>query len=807
MHDLRLAFRSLLRSPGYAAVVVATLALGIGGTTAMFTLVDGVLLKPLPYPEPDRLTALYERIPEVVDRYPVLPVNAHHLRQWSGKAGSFERLALYTWRDETLLDLGEPRRIPVMQVSVDFFSTLGVRVQTGRDFEAGENEPDRGVSVIVTESFRRRELGSDAQALGRKFVLNARLYEVIGVLPPDFRLFNPNSDFSPFGSDVARIEVFRPLELRPERLIPNGEFNYAAIGRMKSGVSVEQAESELNVVQAAVASEAEGIDALEAVVVPLRESTVGGSEAALWIGMAAVGVVLLIGCVNISNLALVRAGRLTTEYATRAALGASRVSLSGRAAAESLLLAAAGGFAGLALASATVSWLGARIDLPVLDELAVDWRAGAFALGVTALSALLFGLAPAWLAAGSNPARVMRSDSRGTVAARGARRLRDALATGQVALSVGLLIIAALLGRSLSAVLTQDRGFESARTALGSVALPPANYDPDGRARAMGSILDRVQAIPGVQAAGVISRLPLTAEFFVAPIIAAEAVPIPPLERPQANFRFASPGYFDAMGIPFLSGESFTENREIEKQAVISARAAELLWPGQDAVGRRIRLGNDETMLTVRGVVANVPVQSLEAGASSVVYRPYWDRPADSMALAVRSTLSTEALTAASREAIWAVDPNTPALQLEPAANLVRAATSTRRFQSAILAVFAATALGLACLGVYGVLAQSVGSRTREIGLRMALGARAAELRKQILLQGMRPVAIGLGIGIVSALVASRYLESLLFQVSPLDPVAYVGAAMLLAAAAAAACYLPARRAGRVEPAVALRND
>ena len=807
MHDLRLALRSLLRSPGYLGVVVATLALGIGGTTAMFTLVDGVLLKPLPYPEPDRLTALYERIPEVVDRYPVLPVNAHHLRQWSAKAGSFEKLALYTWRDETLLDLGEPRRVPVMQVSVDFFSTLGVRVRTGRDFRPGENEPDRGASVIITESFRQRELGADAPAVGRKFTLNARLYEVVGVLPPDFLLFNPKNDFSPFGSDVAQIEIFRPVELRPERLIPNGEFNYAAIGRMKSNVSVDQAESELNVVQAAIAREADGIDSLEAVVAPLRESTVGGSEAALWLGMAAVGVVLLIGCVNISNLTLVRASRLTTEYATRSALGASRASLSRRAAAESMLLAAAGGIAGLMLASTTVAWIGPQVDLPVLGQHTINWRAGFFTIAVSGLRALLFGLAPALRAAGADPARAMRSDSRGGVASRGVRRLQSALAAGQVALSVSLLIVAALLGRSLSAVLTKDRGFEASQTVLGSVSLPPANYDPEGRARAMGSILDRIQAIPGVQAAGLISQLPLTAEFFVAPIIAAEAGPIPPLERPQANFRFASPGYFDAMRIPFLGGESFRESRGGERQAVISARAAELLWPGLDPVGRRIRLGNDETMLTVRGVVANVAVQSLEAAPSAVVYRPYWDRPADSLALAIRSTLGAQALTAASREAIWSVDPDTPAIQFEPAANLVRAATSSRRFQSAILAVFAATALGQACLGVYGVLAQSVGSRTREIGLRLALGARTAELRKQILLQGMRPVAIGLGLGIVSALVAGRWLESLLFEVSPLDPVAYLGAAVLLATAAAAACYLPAQRAAKIEPMHALRIE
>ena len=809
MQDLRYAFRTLVKRPGYTAIVVATLALGIGGTTAMFSLVDGVLLKPLPYPEPDRLTLVFESIPAF--RHPFILVDAGHFLRWTKEAESFESLALFTWDEETVTQLGYPTRIGVVKVWSTFFPTLGVTTRLGRSFLEEENEQGRGTSVIVTDRFWRRKLEADPDVLGREIVLNGRSYEIVGVLPSSFRFFEP-SRISTFGTELASVDLFRPIEFDPKVV---GQYNYAALGRLRRGVSAEQAEAELNVLQAAIGAElAQKIGQeveLKGLLKPLGETLLGNSRSGLFLAFGAVGLLLLIGCVNVANLALGRAGERQTEFATRAAVGASRARLFRQVLAESLSLAILGGVAGVVLALAIVAWFRSQglIDLPRLEEIAIDVRTLVFAVAATTLSGLLFALIPAVKVSGAQPQRMLSGADRGGIGSAGARRLGEALAASEVALSAALLVVAGLLTHSLFEVLNRERGFETAGAATARISLPPAKYrEPETRTAAMRSILDRINEIPGVEAAGVVTLLPLTRENNVIFVVAAEAGPLPVLEWPTANLRSASPRYFKAMGIRTLQGRVFREEESVERPVVISESVARRLWPGQDPVGREIRRENIKPPhLHVLGVVADVPVESLERDSTMVVYRPYWDRPRNSMALAVRSGRSPESLTPEVRRAIWAVDSQVPAVALEPVTELVTTSTADRRFQALLMLLFAGVALTLACLGVYGVLAHSVERRTNEIGLRMALGAKAPEVRRLVVRQGMRPVLWGLVVGVVSAVGISRVLESMLFEISPVDPLTLTVVPAVLLLAALAACSIPARRAAAVDPMTALRHE
>jgi putative ABC transport system permease protein len=513
--------------------------------------------------------------------------------------------------------------------------------------------------------------------------------------------------------------------------------------------------------------------------------------------------------VNVANLALGRAVENQLEFATRAALGAGRARLLRQVLVENLFLAAIGGAAGVGLALTIVAWFRSQVlfGLPRLHEVTIDLRTLAFAIVATGLSGLLFAVIPAIRASGARPQSILGGANRGR-GSRGSRRLGEVLAGGEVALSTALLVIASLLGHSLFEVLNKARGFETVGAATARISLPPAKYRAQEARIALRSIVDRVDEIQGVESAGVVSLLPLTQENDINPVVAAEAGPIPVLERPTANFRWASTGYFEAMGIRTLRGRVFREEESVARPVVISESVARTLWPGQDPVGREIReLDDKPPYLLVLGVVPDVPVESLETESTMVVYLPYWDRPRKSMALAVRTHRSLESLTPEVRRAIWAVDPDVPAVALEPVADLVAASTADRRFQVFLLLLFAGVALTLACLGVYGVLAQSIGRRTNEIGLRMALGAQASEVRRLVFREGMRPVLAGLVIGMIAALGFSRVLESMLFGVNPIDPLTLVVVPGVLLLAAWAACSVPARRAAAVDPMVALRYE
>jgi len=724
VRDFGYAGRTIRKNRAFSVTAVLTLALGIGGTTAVFSLVQGILLKPLPYPDPDRLVVVFESIPAVRDRYPVIPVNAAHFQTWREEAESLKDLALFKWDTYTLTGLGEPQQITVAQVSAGFLPTLGVAPRQGHGFTDQEDKPDTVHRVaVVTDSFWRRHFGEDAAIGAQTILLNGASHEIVGVLPAGFR-FPEFQRGSTFVADLPEVHILKPIEIPKSNLEPNGNFNYGALGRLRPGVSVAQAEAELNVLQAGIAQEfGQGMQ-LEGYVFPLRERIVSEAQRGLLLALGAVGLILLIACVNIANLALARGSARNRELAVRAALGAGSSALLRQSLVESLCLAVLGGVLGTAGAYVGVTLFvrGALADLPRLAEVGLDGAVLAFAALCIVGSSVLFGLAPAFRASRVDPQEILRRQGRGSTEGHGAGRLRNALAGTEVALTVLILIGAGLLLHSLFRVMNRERGFDES-VATAEISLPPA-YEPARRLEAQRAILGALDQLPGVGSAAFVTLLPVTRENNVNPILPKEAGPVPIMERPMANIRWASPGYFETLGIALKAGRVFQEGDGAEKPVVISESVARRLWPGEDPLGREIRQAEDKPpYLQVVGVVADVPVASLEGGSAMVVYRPFWEGPRLSMSLALRTTVDASSLAGAIRQAVWEVDPQIPAPDLKTMRQIVSDSVTERRFDTLLVSVFGCTSLLLACLGVYGVVSYSVVRRTNEMGIRMALGS------------------------------------------------------------------------------------
>ena len=805
--DFSYAGRAMRKSPSFTATAVLTLALGIGGTTAVFSLVQGILLKPLPYPDADRLVMVFESMAAVRDRYPMVPVNASHFLTWRDKADSFEDLALFAWDFRTLTGLGDPRQVTIGRVSSRFFSTIGVAPRQGRGFSDDEETSGNDRVVVVTDSFWKRHFGDDAVLGGQTILLNGAPFEVVGVLPAGFRF--PEFDRGlELWADVPEVDILKPVVVSKSELDWNGSYNYGCLARLRPGISMAQAEAELNVLQAGIAQEIGQDMQLEGYVFPMRERLVSQAQRGLVLALGAVSLILLIACVNIANLALARGSARKRELAVRAALGAGSFALLRQSLAENLGLAVLGGALGTAGAYAGVTLFvrEAFADLPRLAEVGLNGAVLAFAALCTLGSGLLFGLAPAFRAARVDPQKMLRGESRGTAESRGVGRLRGLLAGAEVGLSVLILIGSGLLLHSLFRVMSRERGFdENVVTAQVSLS---SNYTGERRAEAQREILRQLQHLPGIRSAGFVTLLPVTQEDNVNPILPKEAGPVPPMERPMANYRVASPGYFETLGIALRAGRIFQEGDGVEHPVMISESVAQRLWPGEDPVGREIREFTDKPpYLQVVGVVADVPVASLEGGSTMVVYRPFWESPRTTMSLALRTTVDVSSLAPAIRAAVWDVDPQIPAPELKTMRQIVSDSVTERRFDALLVSVFGGISLLLACLGVYGVVSYSVTRRTNEMGIRMALGSQPDQVRRLVLRQGMRPVMFGLLAGLLGAAGVARLLQSMLFEIGPLDPVTFVAVPTVLLLAALAACYFPARRAAHVNPVIALRYE
>jgi putative ABC transport system permease protein len=793
IRDARYAIRQLLMTPGFTAVAIVTLALGIGATTAMFSVVNGVLLRPLPYPEPDRLVIVHEVVPQY-GRFSVAPAT---FLDWRKQNTVFEHIAAFTAGSATLADAGGSERVSNAAVSSDVFDLLQVRPALGRGFSADEDAPGRNNVVVLSHGMWQRRFGGDQKILGRAIRLNGSQSTVIGVMPAGF--YFPS----------RQVEFWTPIAINPVKASRGGHF-LGVVARMKPGITVERADTEMKAISERLAVEYPDSANESAQVVGLHAQVTGVIRPALLTLFAAVGAVILIACANVANLLLVRAAARSREIAVRTALGAGRRRLVMQMLSESTVLAVAGGAIGLLLASFAVPAIGTLSagSIPRVDDVRIDATVLMFVTAISLVTGLLFGLAPAWQAARSNVSEVLKEGSR-SVASSGGRWVRSGLLIAEVALSIVLLVGATLLLRSFARLTGVDPGFQPDKVLTFRVALPRASYPEDHHRTAFfNTLLAKLDARPEITGAGIVQTLPMRGDYVLSFEIRGRAKPRPG-EEPSANHRAVSPDYFRTLGIPLVRGRAFTD-RDTEKApmvAVVDQSFVDRHFPDADPIGQGIDIGNgSDGFYEIVGVVGNVHHDGLDGNPSPTMYVPFNQDVFDAMWVAARTDGDPAGLAAVARQTLREIDATLPAFGMTPLATVVSDSIAQRRFSMLLLAGFAGVALFLAAVGLYGVVAYSVSQRTQEIGVRMAIGARHRDVIGMVVGGGMRLALAGTGIGLVAALALSRVVRTMVYGVTPLDPVSYVVTSCLLLAVAVLACYVPARRATRVDPITALRS-
>jgi predicted permease len=798
--DVYYALRRLRQAPAFTLVAVATLGLGIGATSAIFSVVHAVLLRPLPFPEPDRLVQVaqtWEGSPVVHSPQNFLDVEA--------QATSFSGLAAIDSSGVTLTGRGEATRLEGAEVSASFFDVLRVRPIHGRGFAAGENEPGRSKVAVLGHSLWRDRFGADPGVVGRAVPLNREPHLVVGIAPPGFRY--------PEGA-----EIWTPME-HDERFRSNsrGAWYLTVVGRLRDGTTVEGARQEVGTIAERLAraypADNEGVGGT---VIPLLEAMVGESRRALLVLLGAVGLVLLVACVNVANLLLARVAVRETELAVRAALGAGRRRLVRQLLTESLLLAVLGGAAGLLLSVAIVDALLALQPqgVPRLEEVSVNRAVVGFAAALSLLTTALFGAFPALQTSRRATAQALRQGSRGILTG-GRGHLRGGLVVGQIALAMVLVAGSALLLRSFALLLRVDPGFRT-DSALGfRVSLPDSAYAEDAQRLSFHDELQtKLAALPGVRSVGAVAGLPLTGRRFNISFTVDGRPEVPPAQQPTMEVRIATPGYFRTIGIPVLRGRAFAESDgpDAPQVVVLSESAVRRFFPGEEPIGRTIRLGlgrgrGRKAGGEVVGVVGDVKELGLAAASPPEIYLPYAQFPIQSMDVVLRTGVPPRSLAGAIERVVHGLDPELPVSRVATLDEVLARSVSEPRFYALLIGSFAGTALFLAALGLFGVMSYAVAQRTREIAVRVALGATGEELVRMVLREAFLLGATGVALGLGGALLLSRAIAGLLFALSPRDPATLAGVALLLLATALVAGYLPARRATRVDPAIALRSE
>ena len=815
--DFRYALRTLLRSPGFAFAAIATLALGIGAVTAIFSVFYAVLLKPLPYARPAELVALSTYIREMRDRFPSLPVTAHDFVEFRRDSRKLAQLAAIGPAGFNLTGHNgvsdEPERIFGARVSANLFALLGVMPEHGRAFLAGEDHPGRDHVVILSHDLWMRRFGGDPATVGRTLLLDGDKYQVVGIMPAGF-LFPTGKQLHPLMPLPGRADIWKPIAISDDDARAEDNWDYGVIARIAPGATLPQAQQELDAICAALSKTfpPEMHVSLGATLTPLKTLYAGDVRQGLLALLGAVGLLLAIACVNLANLLLARLGSRGREFATRAALGAPRFRLVRQTLAECITISIAGSLAGLVLA---------RIGTRALVALAPAGLAGVRTaslsgpvLWFTALASLAtsvaFGLIPALQTARRDLHGNLKEGSRGSTASLRSGRMRRLLVAVEVALSTGLLAVAGLLLHSFVRVLNVDRGFTVERILAADLALPEKQYTGDRPSFFVRELVESVRALPTVTAAGAVNALPLTGDYNTRTVFLPSDGPSR-ADRPVASHRIVTSGYFAAMQIPLLAGRYFRDD-EPAPAAIVSASLARRLWPGLSTnrvPGMQVSFdrGSSAPLITVVGVVKDITGDELEKEPLPTIYRPHAQEPFVTMTLVVRTTQDPEALAPAVRAAAWKLDPNLPIPNMKTMRGLMSSSVARRRFQMVLVLLFAALALALAIVGIYGVTSYAVARQTQEIGLRIALGAGQGKVIRGVLAQGLRPVLLGLAVGLLAARGGAVLIRGLLFRVDALDPVAFSGVIALLLAAAFAACYIPARRAARLDPVASLRAE
>ncbi|HEU4597852.1 MAG TPA: ABC transporter permease [Pyrinomonadaceae bacterium] len=807
--DFRFAGRVLSKNPGFTAVAVLTLALGIGINTAIFSVVNAILLRPLSYPDPEQLVLLNHNYPKIDLKASVSAPGYKHYRE---NAKSFEGIAAMSfWSANLTGDGGEPERLQGMTTSANLFPLLRAEAERGRVLLPEEEEKGRDRVAVITDGLWRRRFGSDPNLVGKRVSLNGESYEIVGIMPPDFQ----------FGREIGlTIEIWSPLTFTPQQLSMDniGRENLFVLTRLKPGVSFEQAQAEMNAIA----------DSLRAQLMPgltvndwglklteMSETVVGEVRPMLWMLLGAVGLVLLIACANVANLLLARSAVRQKEIAIRTALGAGRGRVIRQLLTESVLLAVVGGALGLLLATWGVDLLLSfnESKIPRAYEVGVDLWVLGFTVGVSLLTGVLFGLAPALQASKVDLHDALKEGGRS--GAGGMKKgARSALVVAEMALALVLLICAGLLIKSFAQLQQVNPGFRPEGILSMQLTLPEAKYkEPPQRQEFFRQLIERVRALPGVEAAGATNVLPLSGQN-QSGSFGIEGRPVPQGQTsPHGDRWMVTADYFRTMSIPLVRGRYFTEQDgpDAPGVAILDETMARKYWPNEDPVGKRISFetgpDNNPRWREVVGIVGHVRHKDLEGESRVQYYVPLVQRPNPGIFLAVRTLGEPEALTASVRGVIRELDRDLPVYKVTTMEQLVSDSMAQRRFSMLMLGIFAVVALLLASVGLYGVLAYSVTQRTREIGVRMALGAQTRDVLKMVVGQGMVLALAGVGVGLVGAFAVTRLMSSLLYGVTATDPLVFAAVALLLTAVAFLACYIPARRATRVDPMVALRYE
>ena len=812
--DICHAVRQLRKVPGFAFTAILTLALGIGATTAIFTFVYDVLLRPLPYAHPEQVVVMEEQVAEFRDIYPKLPMNANHFFNWQQNSRSVESLALMEEASMPLGTGGHPLQVDVLSATPGIFSVLNIGPQLGRTFTEQETQIGHEHVVLLTNPLWRQQFQSDPGILGKVISLNGFPFTVIGVMPRSFHLPVVQTIAGPDKDRGKPVEALIPLAISKDRLQEAmGDFDYFGLARLKPGVSVAEANAEINALQHAISAglSAEERGTLSAVLTPFQEVLVGNNRMPLLILFAAVAGLLLVGCINITNLLFARAAGRRQQMAIAAALGAPRYEMLRMALRETAVLAAAGGMLGILIAAVLVPVM-QRYLPPQLDfrgPLHLDWSGAACATVLVVAAALLAGALPAWISSATQPLEVMHSESRLASEPRSSKRFRRLLVAVEVTVSVALVLITGLLTASLVRLMHIDRGFEADHALTAVINLPTKSYPNDkSRLPFYRDLLNHLHQLPGIEYAGVVSQLPLSGDTWIDTIrISGDARPV--MQIPTQHFRWISPGYLEAIRLPLIKGRFLSASDEGKHYALVSEMTARTVWPGKDPIGQTFHRAGimNEDPFTVIGVVRDGRTISLAKSDPMMVYMPYWYRCELIGGLVVRTQQDPVTMADTIRKTIWAVDPEVSVPTVRVLGGIISDSVANRRFEMDLLLLFAISALLLAGLGVYGVVTYSVVQRQREIGVRLALGAQKTNIYRLVLRDGLTPVFIGTVAGIGLTFAFARVVGNLLFEISPYNPMVAAAAIAVLVTVGVVACLLPARRAAAIEPIEALRAE
>jgi putative ABC transport system permease protein len=795
LRDIRYGVRSLLKRPGFTAIALVALALGIGANTAIFSLVNAVLLRPLPFAEPDRLVWVWGNIKNGGNRASVSPLDFLDYRQQNS---TFEEFAASMQLRLNYTGGSEPERLEANGVTGNYFQALGAKPAFGRTFLIENEKPGNDQVAVLSYSFWQKRFAGDPAIINKTITLDGRSFAVLGVMPPDFSMPRAADVWVPMNFDIhPGMKQRKAHFLRP-------------IGRLKAGVTMAQAQADTDAIARRLEEQyPESNTGWNLRLVSLREQLVGNTRPTLFILFGAVGFVLLIACANVANLLLVRAAGRRKEIAVRTALGAGRWRIVRQMITESVLLALVGGALGTLLALWGVEVLVALSaeSLPLTAHVGIDATVLGFTLLVSLLTGVLFGLAPAVRTMKLNLSESLKEGGRSGSEGAHRNRTRSVLVVLESAVAVVLLIGAGLLVRSLWLLQDTNPGFDPSNVLTMGVNLPGEKYDaPEKSTRFFSELESRVAGLPGVEAVGLVSELPLSGQPNDMPYTVEGRPPVPIDQAFDDDFRRVNINYFKALGIPFLRGRNFTDQevRQGAKVVIISELLARQVFPNEEPLGKRLIMSFGNTAFEIIGIVGDIRHRALESNPAAAMYMPAYE---GSMNVVIRGKGDPASLAAAVRKEVLQIDPNQPVADVRTMEQWLEKAVAGPRFRTTLLGLFALVALALASTGIYGVMSYSVSQRTHEIGVRMALGARRLDVMRLVVRQGMTLVIVGVALGLAGAFALTRLMDSLLFGVTAKDPFTFVAVSALLALVAFVACYLPARRATKVDPLVALRYE